>query len=148
MALITTILSLTSFNVNSKFIQEAELKHGRTAMLAMPTLVSLELVDHSTLGINQLASAPLEAQFLLLSIFGCSEVSQLLRSYEFPSTIDKWFKMKDNHTPGEYGFDPLNISNADNIDFLKNNEKFTGRVAMLASFGFICNELVTGNPSF
>ena len=33
------------------------------------------------------------------------------------------------------------------IDFLKKNEKFVGRLAMLSSFGFICNELVTGNPT-
>ena len=147
MALVTGILSLYAFNMNSKFVQEAEIKHGRTAMLAMPTLVSLEVFDHSTLGINQLASTPLENQLILLGIFGCSEVSQMLKGYEFPSSVDAWFNMKDSHTPGDYNFDPLNISNTNNIDFLKKNEKFVGRLAMLSSFGFICNELLTGNPT-
>lgn len=147
MALVTGIISLSAFNMNSKFVQEAEIKHGRTTMLAMPTLVSLEVFDHSTLGINQLASTPLENQLLLLGIFGCSEVSQMLKGYEFPSSVDAWFNMKDSHTPGDYNFDPLNISNTNNIDFLKKNEKFVGRLAMLSSFGFICNELVTGNPT-
>lgn len=148
MALVTGILSISAFNMNSKFIQEAEIKHGRTAMLAMPTLIGLEIFDHSTLGINQLASTPVENQLLLLGIFGCSEVSQMLKAYEFPSSVDTWFNMKNNHTPGDYNFDPLNISNPDNIDMLKTNEKYVGRLAMLSSFGFICNELVTGTPSF
>jgi len=133
--------------MNSKFIQEAEIKHGRTAMFAMPTLVSLEVLDHSTLGINQLASIPLDNQLLLLGIFGCSEVSQMLKVYEFPSSVDAWFNIKSDHTPGDYNFDPLNISNTDKIDMLQTNEKFVGRLAMLSSFGFICNELVTGNPT-
>lgn len=148
MALVTGILSISAFNMNSKFIQEAEIKHGRTAMLAMPTLIGLEIFDHSTLGINQLASTPVENQLLLLGIFGCSEVSQMLKAYEFPSSVDTWFNMKNNHTPGDYNFDPLNISNPDNMDMLKTNEKYVGRLAMLSSFGFICNELVTGTPSF
>jgi hypothetical protein len=113
----------------------------------MPTLVSLEILDPSTLGINQLASTPLENQLLLLGIFGCSEVSQLLKGYEFPSSVDAWFNMKDSHTPGDYNFDPLNISTGENIDLLKKNEKFVGRLSMLSSFGFICNELVAGNPT-
>ena len=148
MALVTGILSLSAFNMNSKFVQEAEIKHGRTAMLAMPTLLSLEVLDHSTLGINQLASTPIENQACLLGIFGCSEVSQMLKAYEYPSTVDAWFNMKDSHIPGDYNFDPLNISNSKNIDTLKTNEKFIGRVAMLSSFVFICDELVTGTPSF
>ena len=147
MALVTGILSLSAFNMNSKFIQEAEIKHGRTAMLAMPTLVSLEVLDHSKLGINQLASTPVENQLLLLGIIGCSEVSQMLKGYEFPTSVDAWFNMKDSHTPGDYNFDPLNISNSNNSNKLKRNEKFVGRLAMLSSFGFICNELVTGNPT-
>lgn len=147
MALVTGILSLSAFNMNSKFIQEAEIKHGRTAMVAMPILVGLEVLDHSTLGINQLASTPLNNQLLLLGVFGCSEISQMLNGYEFPSSVNAWFNMKNSHTPGDYNFDPLNISNTGNIDMLKTNEKLAGRLAMLASFGFICNELVTGNPT-
>lgn len=116
-------------------------------MLAMPSLIGLEIFNHNTLGINQLASTPLENQLLLLGIFGCSEVSQMLKGYQFPSSMDAWFNMKDSHIPGDYNFDPLNISNTNNIDRLKKNEKFVGRLAMLSSFGFICNELVTGNPT-
>lgn len=148
MALVTGILSLSAFNVNSKFIKEAEIKHGRTAMLSIPILTALETVNHDILAINQLASTPIENQLLLLGIFGCSEVSQLLKAYVYPSTIDEWFNMKDSHSPGDYNFDPLNISTSDNIDNLKYGEKLAGRLAMLTSFGLISNELLAGVPSF
>lgn len=148
MALVTGILSLSAFNFNSKFIKEAEIKHGRTAMLAMPTLFTLESLDHETLGINQLASTQIEYQLLLLGIFGCSEISQLRKAYKFPYSVEAWFNMEDSHIPGDYNFDPLNISTAGNIDSLKSNEMYMGRLAMLSSFLFISKELLTGEQSF
>ena len=34
----------------------------------------------------------------------------------------KWFNIKNEHVPGDYGFDPLNLSNNDTIDKNKKNE--------------------------
>jgi hypothetical protein len=145
MTLLINMLALSALNLNSKFIKEAEIKHGRTAMLAVPTLMSLEVIKPDTLGINELSSTPIEYQLLLLGIFGASEVSQLLKAYEFPTSVDVWFNMKDDHIPGNYSFDPLNISNDDNSVLLKKNELFAGRTAMLAAAGIIGYELTTGN---
>lgn len=145
MTLLINMLALSALNLNSKFIKEAEIKHGRTAMLAVPTLMSLEVVKPDTLGINELSSTPIEYQLLMLGIFGASEVSQLLKAYEFPTSVDVWFNMKDDHIPGNYSFDPLNISNDNNSIFLKKNELFAGRTAMLAAAGIIGYELTTGN---
>ena len=40
------ILALFGFNFNTKFIQEVEIKHGRTAMLATGAIMSKELLTN------------------------------------------------------------------------------------------------------
>lgn len=148
MALVTGLLALNGLNFHSKFVKESEIKHGRTAMLALPTLVTLDLLKPDTLAINELSSTQLEYQLLLLSIFGCSEVSQMLKSYNFPTSTSDWFSMKDSHIPGDYYFDPLNISTSENKESLKNTEMLSGRIAMLTTAGYMCNELLTGSSPF
>ena len=138
------MLSLASmgFNVNSKFIQEAEIKHGRTAMVAITTIPTLEIINPGTIGIDQLASTPVEYQLILGGIFGCSEVSQLLNSYNFPLEPSSWFTMKESHTPGDYNFNPLNLTAK------SDDELFIGRTAMLATSFLMVEELVNKNSIF
>ena len=138
----TTLLTLNTLTFNTNFIREAEFKHGRTAMVALPTIAFLEVVNPSVLGINQLASTPLEYQLLGVGIFGCSEVSQLLNSYEFPNSTDNWFKLKESHEPGDYAFNPLNLS------LNKDTELNVGRMAMIGTVGLMCQELVTNQNVF
>ena len=61
--------------------------------------------------------------------------------------MKQWFKMKDDHVPGEYSFDPLNIVNSTpdtlTTERLKNGELLNGRIAMLAAFGILVQELCT-----
>lgn len=137
----TTLLTSTlSFNTN--FIREAEFKHGRTAMVAIPTIAFLETVNPSTLGIDQLESTPLEYQLLGLGIFGCSEVAQLFNSYEFPNSTENWFKLKDSHEPGDYAFNPLNLTAN------KDLELGVGRMAMIGTLGLMVQELGTHTNVF
>tara|TARA_B100000900_G_scaffold309281_1_gene267985 strand:- start:294 stop:464 length:171 start_codon:yes stop_codon:yes gene_type:complete len=56
--------------------------------------------------------------------------------------------MKEDHVPGDYGFDPLELINYNNSNSVKTNELFIGRVAMLAVACEMLNELGTGNPVF
>ena len=118
--------------VSSKFVQEAEIKHGRVAMASSVLIPILDNVKPDTLGINFVNSLEPSTQQLLLFGVGFSEFCQLLNAYEFPSEPSDWFKIKEDHTPGEYGFDPLEINNYNNSKSLKKNELFVGRVAMLA----------------
>ena len=52
--------------------------------------------------------------------------------------------MKENHVPGEYSFDPLGFSNTtESLSDYKRTELFNGRIAMLAAFGILVQELCT-----
>jgi uncharacterized protein YacL len=129
-----------------KFIQEAELKHGRVAMVSSLLIPLLDNVNLDVLGVNYVNSLEPVVQVVLLSIFGFSEVAQLMTAYEFPSNTSKWFKMKEKHVPGEYGFDPLNIAEYNNSESIKTNEMFVGRVAMVVVACQMANELLVGEP--
>ena len=94
-----------------KFVQEAELKHGRVAMVSTLTIPTLELLNGNHQGIYELSSQPITFQLSLLGVFACSEVAQLFKAYQYPMEPSKWFNMKENHVPGEYSFDPLGFSN-------------------------------------
>ena len=143
------------FNVNSaykvgttKFVKEAEIKHGRVAMVSSLLIPILDNVNPDVLGVNYVNSLDIGTQQLLLFGFGFSEFCQMLSAYEFPMNTSSWFKMKEDHVPGDYGFDPLELINYNNSNSVKTNELFIGRVAMLAVACEMLNELGTGNPVF
>ncbi len=133
---------------STKFVNEAEIKHGRVAMVSSILIPLLDNVEPGVLGVNYVNSLDLGTQQLLLFGFGFSEFCQMLSAYEFPSNTSSWFKMKENHVPGDYGFDPLGINNYNNSNSVKTNELFVGRVAMLGVVCEMLNELGAGNPVF
>ncbi len=140
---------ISGYNLGStKFVKEAEIKHGRVAMVSSLLIPILDNVNPDVLGVNYVNSLDLGTQQVLLFGFGFSEFCQMLSAYEFPSNTSSWFKMKEDHTPGDYGFDPLELTNYSNSNSVKTNELFVGRVAMLAVVCEMLNELGAGNPVF
>ena len=89
---------------------------------------------------------PIENQLLLLGIFGCSEVSQMIKAYNFPKTTNEWFTFKDSHEPGDYGLDPFNVSSVDLMEKNRKNEQFIGRLAMIGVAGEMLSEVVLKTP--
>ena len=134
-----------------KFIREAELMHGRTAMLATVAIPFLESLDQtgSTLGINYLSSLDAYHQlpfwFTLLNY----ETLRMGVGWVNPFTEDgidpsKTFTLEPNYQPGNLGkYNMTNIS-----DDLLNKELSNGRLAMIAFVGIVAQELVQGKQLF
>lgn len=149
-ALITFIcISLSNawfLSTPTKFVREAEVKHGRVAMLSSVAIPLLDNVKPETLGVNFVHSLDPSVQWTLLGIVGCSEFAQMLKAYNFPDDTKNWFTFKEEHTPGDYNFDPLNLTNRIVVDPVV--EVNVGRAAMLGVACEMLNELGTGNTVF
>eukprot|EP00562_Extubocellulus_spinifer_P015685 CAMPEP_0178574156 /NCGR_PEP_ID=MMETSP0697-20121206/19190_1 /TAXON_ID=265572 /ORGANISM="Extubocellulus spinifer, Strain CCMP396" /LENGTH=200 /DNA_ID=CAMNT_0020209101 /DNA_START=29 /DNA_END=631 /DNA_ORIENTATION=- len=134
-----------------KWLREAEIKHGRTSMLAClgfwqqqyVTLPGLTHVDDSNL-------AP--------SVVGASAMLQIV----FWGGVMEFWTNKGNVTmetmfsdpdrvPGDLGFDPMGLSvgkSEEEKERMQLREIKNGRLAMLAIGGMIHHNWVTGDPLF
>ena len=129
-----------------KYTREAELQHGRAAMLATLTIPFVEHMDKesSMLGINYLSSLDAYHQapvWLGLSSF---EVVRMGRGWENPFTSKTTFKLKTDYQPGNLGnYDVETISKE-----MLNKELNNGRLAMVGFMGIVGQELVTQTTVF
>ena len=139
------ITSSIGYATPPKFVQEAEIKHGRVAMLSSVAIPVLDHVNPDILGVNFVNSLDSPVQLGLLGIVGVSEVAQIFKAYNFPNEVSDWFTMKDSHEPGNYSFDPLGISKGKD---LTSNEMFIGRLAMIGVAIEMAQELGVGEKVF
>ena len=119
------------------FLREAELKHGRLAMVASLLLPLSEVGSH-TLGIHQFETLPNEVQLGVVTLMFMSEFRTLNLGWD-PKIP---FRILDNYTPGDFGF------GLPPDDIRVDSELNHGRLAMLGVLGMMAQELVTHQPLF
>jgi len=142
------------------FYREVELKHGRVAMLASLGIVVGENF-HPLFGGDIDVPAYLAFQQTPLETFWPAVVAAIaipeifsIFTFENPAEQNvlsgEYWKMKDDHEPGNLGFDPLGLKPKDPQELrdMQNKELNNGRLAMIAAAGMIAQELATGQKLF
>lgn len=136
-------------------LREAELKHGRVAMLAVVGILAGEAVEFSSLFSNKI-TGPALYQFQeadQLTGFGFAfAIVGLISIIEGLGVQRNWAdgKMRTDIIPGNLNWDPLGLkpSDADALAVMQTKELNNGRLAMIGAAGMIVQELVNGKGIF
>jgi len=137
---------------DTKWLQEAEIKHGRVAMLATVGFVTSQFVSFpmfEAVHVDDSNMAPtavgVSAMMQIITIAGAEE----WRTNNGKITMENMFEDPDR-VPGDLGFakDRLKGKSEDEVNKLKLQEIKNGRLAMLAIGGMIHHNFVTGEPLF
>merc|ERR1712127_43848 len=140
-----------------KRYREAEVAHGRVAMLAVLGFLVGESVEGSSFlfdaqitgpAISHPAQIPDGWDALIITMIGAAEAQRAQIGWVDPAdaSYDQPGLLRDDYYPGDIGFDPLGIRPEDpeELDLMITRELQNGRLAMLAAAGFLAQEAVDG----
>jgi hypothetical protein len=140
-----------------KRYREAELTHGRVAMLATVGFLVGEKVEGSSFlfdasikgpAITHLTQVPVIFWGVLAIAIGAAEIKRAEIGWVDPAEVpvDQPGLLRESYIPGDIGFDPLGLKPTDPVEFesMSTKELQNGRLAMLAAAGFMAQELVDG----
>jgi hypothetical protein len=128
--------------VQPAYMREAELKHGRLAMVAA-LLLPLSEQFSDRLGINFFQENP---EFVVsgLSLMVLNEFTSMVYGWEDP--LVKPFALKEDYQPGDLKF-TIGVTE-ETMGTQMDKELNNGRLAMIGIFGMIVQELVTHQQLF
>eukprot|EP00904_Undaria_pinnatifida_P009987 jgi/Undpi1/6118/HiC_scaffold_20.g08603.m1 len=136
--------------------REAEIKHGRVAMLASLGVIVAENFHPLFMGPDYIGPAvdhfqEITAQypeFWVFSLLGMAlvEYKSITTAFAEPSPITGEAGLRDDYTPGDLGFDPLGLKpkTDEALATMQTKELNNGRLAMIGIAGMLVQELV--NP--
>ncbi|CAM9670691.1 unnamed protein product [Pylaiella littoralis] len=137
--------------------REAEIKHGRVAMLAALGVLVAEEYHPLFMGPDYIGPAvdhfqEISAQypeFWVFSLLGMAfiEYNTITTAFDTPSAVTGEGGLKEDYSPGDLGFDPLGIKPQDEeaLEVMQTKELNNGRLAMIGIAGMLVQELV--NPA-
>ena len=136
-----------------KRIREAEIMHGRVAMMATigyligestPT-ITYGMDVHHTIANNQLPEVPGTVLFPFFLAINIAEAWRASAGWVEPG-LGPLFSLRETYYPGDIGFDPFGLKPKDAKDFanMQTKELNNGRLAMLAAAGMCVQEQING----
>jgi hypothetical protein len=135
-----------------KYFREAELKHGRVAMLAAFGFPIAEQF-HPLFGGNidvpsyiAFQQTPLQTFWPVTVLY--IGIVEIFSVFTFQNPFDdNWWTLKEDRIPGDYQWDPLDLYPSDPKERLElqTKELNNGRLAMIAIAGMVAQELASGN---
>eukprot|EP00957_Ditylum_brightwellii_P199158 15181509-Ditylum_brightwellii.AAC.1 len=140
-----------SDNFDMKWLREAEIKHGRSSMLATLGFVVQQFVTipgYTHVDDSNLAPTSVGASAMLQIVLWMGVLE--FWSNKGNVTMETMFSDPER-VPGDLGFDPMGLSvgkSQEEKDKLALQELKNGRLAMLAIGGMIHHNWVTGEPLF
>jgi len=134
--------------------REAELAHGRVAMIASLGFLVQESF-HPLFGgkidgaaIDSIPEIPPVFWAVLPIVIGMCETLRAQIGWASPSDPDNFMKLRPSYYPGDLKFDPLGLKPTDPEEMIamQNRELNHGRLAMFAAAGFLAQETVNHEP--
>jgi len=135
--------------------REAELTHGRVAMLASVGFIVGEnfnpFFDGTITGpaVGHFQQLPSNFWVFVLGLIGLTEYLRLRKGWAEPEK-GSFFTLKPDYDMGSLGWDPLSLkpTDAGELAIMQTKELNHGRLAMFAIMGEIAQELVSGTELF
>jgi len=136
-----------------KRFREAEIMHGRVAMMATvgyligentPT-IAYGMNLHQTIANNQLPEIPGTVLFPFFLAINIAEALRASTGWVEPG-LGALFTLREGYYPGDIKFDPFGLKPTDAKEFanMQTKELSNGRLAMLAAAGMCVQEQING----